>query len=169
MSPRVERPSMTNYGVPTDIDGALPWTWAQERLLTNRNFWFVTVRPDGRPHSMPVWGVWMVDEQVFRFSTDRAAFKVRHLSTNPHVCVTSDSTIEVVSIEGTARFIDDRETIRDTALAWAHKYAADVGDDVEATVEFFSNGAVVEVAPMRAIGMIERAEDFAAKATRWVW
>ncbi len=86
------------------------------------------------------------------------------------MCVTSDSTIEVVSIEGTARLIDEGETIREAALAWARKYAADVGDDdVEATVEFFSNGAVVEVAPMRAIGMIERAEDFAAKATRWVW
>jgi PPOX class probable F420-dependent enzyme len=160
---------MTNYGVPTEVDGALPWAWAQERLLANRNFWFVTVRPDGRPHSMPVWGVWMVDEQVFRFSTDREAFKVRHLATNPHVCVTSDSTIEVVSIEGSARLINDSETIRETALAWARKYEAETGDDVEATVEFFSKGAVVEVTPIRAIGIIERDEEFAAKATRWVW
>ncbi len=32
MSPVVERPQMSDYGVPDDLDGVLPWEWAEERL-----------------------------------------------------------------------------------------------------------------------------------------
>ena len=29
------------------------------------NYWVSTTRPDGRPHVMPVWGVW-IEEILFR-------------------------------------------------------------------------------------------------------
>ena len=28
MEPTAERPFMPDYGVPTDLDGVLPWSWA---------------------------------------------------------------------------------------------------------------------------------------------
>ena len=36
----------TDYGVPTDEAGLLPWSWAIERLEAARDFWFATTRPD---------------------------------------------------------------------------------------------------------------------------
>ena len=59
---------MPDYGVPADLDGVLPWSWAQERLERTRNFWVVTVDPAARPHAMPVWGVWLSGPQEFWFS-----------------------------------------------------------------------------------------------------
>jgi hypothetical protein len=56
--PVAERPYMPDYGVDTASWTPLPWTWAVERLLANRNFWVVTVSAEGRPHALPVWGVW---------------------------------------------------------------------------------------------------------------
>ena len=37
----------------------LPWAWATERLNRARNYWIATTRSDGRPHSRPVWGIWL--------------------------------------------------------------------------------------------------------------
>ena len=54
--PRIARPDMSAYGVPEELDGALPWSWAEERLAETRNFWLITVKASGRPHSMLIWG-----------------------------------------------------------------------------------------------------------------
>jgi hypothetical protein len=42
------------YGIPESTSGTLPWSFVDEQMLTARNYWVVTVRPDGRPHAMPV-------------------------------------------------------------------------------------------------------------------
>ena len=104
MPPRSERPSMESYGVTDDPEGLLPWSWAEERLLGCRNFWFVTVRPDGRPHSMPVWGVWMPAQQRWGLGCARSSQKVRNLEANPNVVVTVEDTVEAISIEGARTF-----------------------------------------------------------------
>ena len=58
---------MPGYGMPTGTKGLLPWTWAEERLRTSHNYYVMTVRPDGTPHAMPVWGIWV--DNRFYFST----------------------------------------------------------------------------------------------------
>ncbi len=52
---------MPGYGLLDAAQGAglLPWSWAVERLQRSHDYWVATVRPDGPPHVMPVWGVWM--------------------------------------------------------------------------------------------------------------
>jgi hypothetical protein len=66
--PHASRPDIPEYGIlPADQGrGLLPWSWAQERLETSRNYWISTTRPDGRPHTTPIWGVWW--ENCFYFS-----------------------------------------------------------------------------------------------------
>ena len=66
---------MPDYGVDTPEWEPLPWSWAAERLGANRNFWVVTVSTDGRPHALPVWGVWNDDEGRFAFSCSPRARK----------------------------------------------------------------------------------------------
>src|SRR5437588_6876045 len=39
-------------------DTFLAWSHAEQRLVKSRNYWICTTRPDGRPHSAPVWGFW---------------------------------------------------------------------------------------------------------------
>ena len=60
------------YGISTDDEGMLPWSWADERLEASRNYWIVTAAEDGEPSSAPVWGVWVEGAVYFGTSPARA-------------------------------------------------------------------------------------------------
>lgn len=154
---------MRGYGVTDDLDGLLPWSWAEERLVGNRNYWVVTVDPESRPHATPVWGLWADD--AFWFSSAHDSLKARNLSANPHVVVTTADTVEVVSVEGIARSVEDPQAV---AAAWAAKYEPDP-EARGALVNAFVGGAAFEVTPVVAFGLIETPEEFSRSATRWVW
>ena len=57
--PEARRPFMPGDGISEGTEGILPWSWAVERLNRSQNFWLATARPDGRPHAMAVWAVWV--------------------------------------------------------------------------------------------------------------
>ena len=79
------------YKVPADGSGAelLPWSWAEERLVSARSYWICTTRADGRPHAMPVWGVWL--DGGLWFSTGRSSQKARNLARSAAVVVHPES------------------------------------------------------------------------------
>jgi nitroimidazol reductase NimA-like FMN-containing flavoprotein (pyridoxamine 5'-phosphate oxidase superfamily) len=88
------------YGLPTSSKGLLEWGAVEERLTASLHYWLSTVRPDGRPHSVPRWGVWLDG----RFWYDGAP-TTRHslnLRTNPAVTLTLESGVEAVIVEGTS-------------------------------------------------------------------
>jgi hypothetical protein len=106
--------------------------WADvERLLTDAQlYWIITVRAGGRPHAVPLVGVWW--EGAFAFCTGAAEQKVRNIDAHPQVAVTTgttgaggwDSGKEVV-VEGGVDRVTDAGTLRALAGAWYAKY----GDD----------------------------------------
>jgi hypothetical protein len=160
---------MSAYGVPEELDGTLPWSWADERLAASRNFWLITVNGTGRPHSMPVWGVWMPERERFGFSCAPTARKARNIEANPQVVVTNDDTTQVVSIEGRAQPLDDAGLLV-MAARWAAKYGAEPGmGDADEMIGFLRQNASFEVVPERAFGMIETPEEFGPAATKWIW
>ena len=158
---------MADYGVPDDVEGVLPWSWAEERLVACRNYWVVTASATGRPHAMPVWGVWLPERERFVFSCAPNARKARNIAANPQVVVAADDTVECVSVEGRATPANP-DAVAGYARAWAAKYEPDPAKRAE-TEGFFSSQAPFEVRPERAFGMIEREEEFSTRATRWVW
>ena len=111
---------------------ATPPPWADvERLLSDAQlYWITTVRADGRPHAVPLVGVW--HEGAFAFCTGAEDQKQRDLDANPHVAVTTGSTgahgwssgTDVV-VEGTAVRVTDPAALSALAAAWYAKY----GDD----------------------------------------
>jgi pyridoxine/pyridoxamine 5'-phosphate oxidase len=92
---------MPGYGLPQHTKGLLSWKWAEQRLAKSHNYWISTVRPDGRPHTMVVWGLWV--ENVFYFSTGRDSQKSRNLDANPKCVVCNERAHEAVIVEGVAR------------------------------------------------------------------
>jgi hypothetical protein len=66
---------MPGYGVATEPDGMLPWSFALERLVSSHDYWLATVWPDGGPHIMPVWGAWFRD-----VDRDRRIWATRRLA-----------------------------------------------------------------------------------------
>lgn len=93
------RPNMPNCGVmPDKRDGMLMWDWVDRRMQAARTYWVCSVRSDGRPHSAPVWGVW-VDGELY-FGTDKQSVKARNIARDKRVALHLDSGDETVILEG---------------------------------------------------------------------
>lgn len=163
-----ERPEMSDYGVPDELEGVLPWDWAEERLMGSRNYWVSTVGPGGRPHAMPVWGVWLPSSERFWFGCSPRARKARNLRWNPAVVVAPTDTVEVVSLEGRAEERTGSD-IEQFVEAYAQKYGDEMEMERSQIEEFLVSNAAFAVTPERAFGIIERADDFSRRATRWRW
>ena len=157
---------MPDYGVDAPSWAPLPWSWAAARLVANRNFWVVTVSADGRPHALPVWGVWDDGDQRFAFSCGPRSRKARNLAANPLAAITTEDTVECLSVEGRAAPLHDDERRERWIGRYLAKYrplAPGLGAD------FLRQHLIVEFEPERAFAVIEREEEFSTRATRWVF
>ncbi len=85
-----------------------------------------TVEPDGSPHVVPLWFVWL--EDALYVSTRRGSRTWRNALVDPRISVTIDvgrSWIEIagVVVEGTAEpFAAEHVSMRATMSAWHEKY-----------------------------------------------
>ena len=157
---------MPDYGVDTPSWTPLPWSWAVERLVANRNFWVVTVSAEGGPHALPVWGVWDDGEKRFAFSCGPRSRKARNLSANAHAAVMTEDTVECLSLEGYAAPVHDtgRQDL------WIERYLAKYKPVATSlSADFIRQNLIVEFDPERAFAVIEREDEFATRATRWVF
>jgi PPOX class probable F420-dependent enzyme len=94
------------------------------RLRAEPIIWLSTVRPDGRPHLVPVWFLW--DGAAILIFSKPAAQKVRNLRRSSHVVLaldTADEGEDVVLLEGRAELLGD-DAPRSTLPEYAEKYAA---------------------------------------------
>jgi PPOX class probable F420-dependent enzyme len=152
---------MPGYGIleASEGEGLLPWSWFEARLTRSRSYWLATVRPDGRPHVMPVWAVW--DGVLLWFSSSLDSRKVRNLRGQPHCCVTTEDPTEPVVLEGEATIETDPAAIRRYLDEMNAKYETAYGPEfLDPAVN-----ATVRIRPRQAIGL--RQEDFTGSPTRW--
>jgi hypothetical protein len=155
---------MPDYGVDTDRWEALPWSWAAQRLVPARSYWLVTVSAEGRPHALPVWGVWDDGEHRFCFSCGPRSRKAANVAANPRVTLTTESTVEAVSVEGVAAAVD----IDARREQWIERYLTKyLPLSAELSGDFLRANLVLEVIPERAFAVIDREQEFAERATRW--
>ena len=155
VAPTAERPHMPGYGVPSSSKGLLPWKWAEDRLRRSHNYFFCTSRPDGAPHIMPIWGVWV--EGIFCFSTGRESRKARNLAANPRCVICNEISKEAVIVEGRAEELTDPDHIRELGRSYARKYKPWKLDP--------KLGPIFIGRPTVVFGMYE--QKFANAATRW--
>jgi len=160
MKPTASRPYMPGYGLPDASKGLLPWTWAEQRLKKSHNYWITTVKPDGSPHTMVVWGLWQ--DGRFVFSTGSKSRKARNLAQNKNCVVCTENAHEAVIVEGAAE-IADAAARRKMLLVYERKYKFDMGkmkDDILSMKE-----PVFAVRPRVVFGFWEK--EFMGKSTRW--
>ncbi len=74
------------------------------RLKSERNIWFSSVRPNGKPHMVPVWFVWH-DEKIF-IGMQEKSVKAKNLLHAPHVALSLEDGSNVVICEGVAERIE---------------------------------------------------------------
>lgn len=147
---------MPGYGLPRSSKGLLPWKWAEQRLQKSRQYWISTTRPDGGPHTMVIWGLWM--EGRFFFSTGAESRKAKNLAKDPRCVICNDNAAQAVILEGTASLqkIEDESFRKRFSRQYQKKYKWDMGD--------FSDPVYV-VTPRVVFGLYEKK--FAGTATRW--
>ncbi|HKP54262.1 MAG TPA: pyridoxamine 5'-phosphate oxidase family protein [Chloroflexia bacterium] len=145
------------YGVPADKDEFVTWDWVVERLESAKNYWVGTTRPDGRPHAVPVWGIWVEDTLYFDGHPD-TQWK-RNLAQNPAISVHLESGDEVVILEGVVEQIPhiDRERAKQIRAASMKKYS--YGSTVEELVSAGSTAMRPQV--------VYAWSEFPKTLTRW--
>jgi hypothetical protein len=161
--PRASRPHMPGYGLPAaPATGLLPWSWAEQRLKKSHNYWITTVKPDGSPHTMVVWGLWI--DGRFLFSTGSKSRKARNLAKNPNCVLSTEHAHEAVIVEGTAR-VADVPTRRQLLAKYPGKYDWDMSSMAEDILSM--KEAVFAVRPRVVFGLWEKK--FMEKTTRWTF
>ncbi len=157
VTPRQSRPGMgEDYGIDqTKVDGMLSWDWLSERMATSHNYWLGTTYPDGRPHAMPIWGLWL--DETFYFSTGRNSRKGRNLAANPEVVIHLESGDEVVVIEGTVEEFDDPALFARFVEEYNTKYSFKPEADPK--------NLYYRLKPRVAFAWLEK--DFVNSASRW--
>jgi nitroimidazol reductase NimA-like FMN-containing flavoprotein (pyridoxamine 5'-phosphate oxidase superfamily) len=155
--PKADRPFAPGYGIvgPEEGKGLLSWKWVAGKMNGCRTFWLATIHTgNGRPHVMPVWGVWLDD--AFFFSTGRKSRKGQNLAANPACTITNDDGEEAVIVEGLATTVGDARALKRVAMAYKKKYKMDPRSMGE---------PIFCVAPRRVFGFVEKT--FPQTATRW--
>ena len=89
-----------------------------------RNVWFATVRPDGRPHLVPVW--YVLEGDRWYVCVQANSVKARNLHENPAVSLALEDGDHPWVVEGQARAI---EKIASVAEKFKAKYDWDIMSD----------------------------------------
>jgi hypothetical protein len=162
-APKASRPHMPGYGLPKGAKGLLPWNWAEQRLIKSHNYWITTVKPDGSPHTMVVWGLWLYG--TFLFSTGRQSRKTRNLQRNKNCVVCTEQAHEAVVVEGVAEETPDVPLRHEFLKRAERKYKFDMSD-FEADILSLKEPIFV-VRPSVIFGLHEKKS--LNSATRWTF
>jgi PPOX class probable F420-dependent enzyme len=124
----------------------------EQRLRSELIIWLSTVRPDGRPHLVPVWFLW--DGATFLIFSQPKDLKLRNLRQNPNVVLALETRAqgnEVVLIEGQAAVLEN-SALKTTMPEYSDKYAA-LMKSMDWTAEWMASrySEVVRVTPTKFI------------------
>ena len=97
----------------------------EHRLQTEQNLWLATVRPNGAPHLVPIWFVWVTGR--FYFCTGADSVKARNLVRNPYVSVALEDGSRPIVIEGQAQAIGQADAA--VIAEFQRKYDWDITSD----------------------------------------
>ena len=92
------------------------------RLDEERDVWVSSVRPDGRPHLVPVWFVWA--HKAFWVGTGRSSVKHRNVQHQPEVVMAlEDGDDPLVAV---CRVSEVEQPPDDVVATFARKYGWDL-------------------------------------------
>lgn len=159
--PKASRPHMPGYGLPKGTKALLPWKWGEQRLAKSHNYWITTTKPDGAPHTMVVWGLWLGG--VFLFSTGRQSRKTRNLTENQRCVFCTELAHEAVIVEGIAEEVPSVDLRREFLKKYERKYDYDMSAFEEPVLSL--KEPIYAVRPVVAFGLHEKKG--LNSATRW--
>ena len=100
--------------------GHIPFSKVDAWLRATRSMWIATVRPDQRPHLVPLWFYW--DGRAIYFDTGIKTVKRRNLSNNDRVMAHIGDGDDPIIILGQARQVSDSDEISRVDQSFRAKY-----------------------------------------------
>ena len=167
MEPKVTQTFYPDAGTPA------PWYEARQRLAGAETFWLSTVRPDHRPHTVPVLTV-LIDDTL-RFSAGASTRKVANLTQDPRCTIATNWDGLDIVVEGKVAQVRDDARLRVVADTFVTKYGWGLTLTVRDGAILDIGGAptagpppyyIYEVVPSVAFGFPNEA---ALNPTRWVF
>jgi hypothetical protein len=99
-SPKITRPKFPK-GYVDKPASFLTWDWVAERLTESKHYWLCSVRPNGRPHVIPRWGVFV--DNKFYYDGSPETRHARNLEKNPNATLNLENGSQAVFLEGVAK------------------------------------------------------------------
>jgi len=96
---RITRPHFPPGYVDNPIS-EVSWEYVAGQLRDAKHYWLCSVRPDGRPHCVPRWAVYL-DGLVY-YDGSPETRHARNIIENPHVALHLESGSQAIILEGTS-------------------------------------------------------------------
>ncbi len=121
--PKITRPKLPP-GYVDHPTSEVAWTEVEERLRSAINYWLCSVRPDGRPHVIPRWGVWV--QNAFYYDGSPETRHAKNIQGNPAVALHLESGEQAIILEGRSAPVGRPafELAQQVAAAYRLKYAS---------------------------------------------
>lgn len=96
---KISQPELPDGYVPEGTTVTfLTWESVEHSLQSSLHYWMATTYPDGRPHVVPRWGVWI--DTKFWYDGSPETRHVRNLAVNPSCALHLESGAEAVISHG---------------------------------------------------------------------
>ncbi len=105
---------------------AQPPAAVQAHLATAQIIWLATVRPDARPHLVPIWFAWV--RPHLSVCIEPESVKARNMRSNPQVVLALAVPTTHIVCEGTAAPAKEPWDAAIVEVFW-HKYSWDITTD----------------------------------------
>jgi hypothetical protein len=154
-TPKISRPKLPK-GYADNPASFVDWGWVAGQLTEAKNYWLSSVRPNGRPHVVPRWGVFI--DNRFYYDGSPETRHAQNIVKNPHVSLHLESGNQVVMMEGTSKPADkpESEFAKQLAEAISKKYS-DEGYSPEPTQ--WDEGGLYVFTPRQCIAWTVFYED----------
>lgn len=121
----------------------IAWAPVRAKLAEAADYWVCTVRPDSRPHAVPVWAVWWRGAMVF--STVGFSVKAANLRHQPKATVHLGDAQEVVVLDGDAAEVTAPDELAEIGALFDTKYAGGVVNTYDLVASRASGMAIFAV------------------------
>lgn len=162
--PERDRPQMpAGYGV-DQADRFVAWEDIEAELVDSRHYWLATTRPDGRPHVIPRWGVWL--DGCFWYDGSPDTLHVRNLMEYPGCVLHLEDGAKATIVEG--RSVASEPIIGELGERLAVEYARKYGPDYTPSADAWSDGiagGMRRIEPVKVLAWTEFPKDL----TRYIF
>ena len=112
---------------PRRTRGHMAWATADARLTAGSSVILATVRPNGKPHALPVWYLWT--GRYIYFATKTTSQKGRNLAGQPWVVAHFGSGDDVLFVDGPVTVVTDTDEQERVDAEYTEKYVDPVSGE----------------------------------------